>query len=38
MNLGVFLVLSVDEGLAKGIAFLRSAMPTEPPLASAWWA
>ncbi|MDA8317004.1 MAG: sugar phosphate isomerase/epimerase [Actinomycetota bacterium] len=31
-------LLSVDEGLAKGIAFLRSVMPTEPPLASAWWA
>ena len=28
---------SIDEGFRKGVAFLRSVMPTEPPLAGAWW-
>lgn len=30
-------LLSVDEGFRKGVAFLRSVMPTEPALADAWW-
>ena len=30
-------LLSIDEGFRTGVAFLRSVMPTEPPLASAWW-
>ena len=30
-------LLSVDEGFRKGVAFLRSVMPTEPALAGAWW-
>jgi len=30
-------LLSVDEGFRRGVAFLRSVMPTEPALAEAWW-
>jgi sugar phosphate isomerase/epimerase len=30
-------LLSIDEGFRKGIAFLRSVMPTEPALSEAWW-
>ena len=30
-------LLSVDEGFRKGVAFLRSVMPSEPALSSAWW-
>jgi sugar phosphate isomerase/epimerase len=30
-------LLSVDEGFRKGVAFLRSVMPTEPALSEAWW-
>jgi sugar phosphate isomerase/epimerase len=30
-------LLSVDEGFRKGVAFLRSVMPTEPALSDAWW-
>ena len=30
-------LLSIDEGFRKGVAFLRSVMPTEPPVADAWW-
>ncbi len=30
-------LLSIDEGFAKGVAFLRSVMPNEPALADAWW-
>jgi sugar phosphate isomerase/epimerase len=30
-------LLSIDEGFRKGVGFLRSVMPTEPPLAGAWW-
>jgi len=30
-------LFSIDEGFGKGIAFLRSIMPTEPPLTQAWW-
>jgi sugar phosphate isomerase/epimerase len=30
-------LLSVDEGFAKAVAFLRSVMPTEPALSGAWW-
>jgi sugar phosphate isomerase/epimerase len=30
-------LLSIDEGFRKGVAFLRSVMPVEPPLAAAWW-
>jgi sugar phosphate isomerase/epimerase len=30
-------LLSVDEGFRKGVAFLRSVMPSEPPMAEAWW-
>lgn len=31
------ILLSRDEGFAKGVAFLRSVMPAEPPVADAWW-
>jgi sugar phosphate isomerase/epimerase len=30
-------LLSVDEGFRKGVAFLRSVMPSEPALSEAWW-
>ena len=30
-------LLSIDEGFRKGVAFLRSVMPTEPALSDAWW-
>ena len=30
-------LLSIDEGFRTGVAFLRSVMPVEPPLNSAWW-
>ena len=30
-------LLSIDEGFRKGVAFLRSVMPTEPPPAETWW-
>jgi sugar phosphate isomerase/epimerase len=30
-------LLSIDEGFAKGVAFLRSVMPTEPMLSESWW-
>ena len=30
-------LLSIDEGFRKGVAFLRSVMASEPPLAAAWW-
>ncbi len=30
-------LLSIDEGFRKGVAFLRSVMPTEPAMAQAWW-
>jgi len=30
-------LLSIDEGFEKGVAFLRSVMPTQPPLTEAWW-
>jgi len=30
-------LLSVEEGFQKGVAFLRSVMPSEPPMAEAWW-
>jgi sugar phosphate isomerase/epimerase len=30
-------LLSVDEGFRKGVAFLRSVMPSEPALSDAWW-
>jgi len=30
-------LLSIDEGFRRGVAFLRSIMPTEPPLTTAWW-
>jgi sugar phosphate isomerase/epimerase len=30
-------LLSVDEGFRKGVAFLRSVMPTEPAMTEAWW-
>lgn len=30
-------LLSIDEGFRKGVAFLRSVMPIEPPLTGAWW-
>lgn len=30
-------LLSIDEGFAKGVAFLRSVMPAEPALSEAWW-
>jgi sugar phosphate isomerase/epimerase len=30
-------LLSIDEGFRKGVAFLRSVMPVEPPLTGAWW-
>lgn len=30
-------LFSVDEGFRKSVAFLRSVMPTEPPLSNAWW-
>ena len=30
-------LLSIDEGFRKGVAFLRSIMPTEPAISEAWW-
>jgi sugar phosphate isomerase/epimerase len=30
-------LLSIDEGFRRGVAFLRSVMPTEPALSEAWW-
>ncbi len=30
-------LLSVDEGFRKGVAFLRSVMPTESAMTEAWW-
>ena len=30
-------LLSIDEGFRKGVAFLRSVMPSEPALGDAWW-
>jgi len=30
-------LLSIEEGFSKGVAFLRSVMPSEPALSSAWW-
>ncbi|TME17391.1 MAG: sugar phosphate isomerase/epimerase [Chloroflexi bacterium] len=30
-------LFSVDEGFRKCVAFLRQIMPSEPPLAEAWW-
>ena len=30
-------LLSIDEGFRKGVAFLRSVMPSEPALSEAWW-
>ena len=30
-------LLSIEEGFRKGVAFLRSVMPNEPPVADAWW-
>lgn len=30
-------LLSIDEGFEKGVAFLKSVMPTEPALSDAWW-
>ena len=30
-------LLSIEEGFEKGVAFLRSVMPTQPPLTEAWW-
>lgn len=30
-------LLSVEEGFAKAVAFLRGVMPTEPALTNAWW-
>jgi sugar phosphate isomerase/epimerase len=30
-------LLSIQEGFDKGVAFLRSVMPTQPPLTEAWW-
>ena len=30
-------LLSIDEGFRKGVASLRSVMPTEPALSQAWW-
>lgn len=30
-------LLSIDEGFRKGVAFLRSVMPVEPPASEAWW-
>lgn len=30
-------LLSIDEGFRRGVAFLRSVMPTEPALTDAWW-
>jgi sugar phosphate isomerase/epimerase len=29
--------LSIEEGFARGVAFLRSVMPAEPALTEAWW-
>jgi sugar phosphate isomerase/epimerase len=31
-------LLSIDDGFGKAVAFLRSVMPTEPPISEAWWA
>jgi sugar phosphate isomerase/epimerase len=31
-------LLSVDDGFAKAVSFLRSIMPTEPAITDAWWA
>ena len=30
-------LLSIDEGFRRAVAFLRSVMPTEPPVSQAWW-
>jgi len=30
-------LFSVDEGFSKCVAFLRQVMPSDPPLANAWW-
>jgi len=30
-------LFSVDEGFNKCVAFLRAVMPSDPPLADAWW-
>ena len=30
-------LFSVDEGFNKCVAFLRAVMPSDPPLANAWW-
>ncbi|MGD0409273.1 MAG: sugar phosphate isomerase/epimerase [Candidatus Limnocylindrales bacterium] len=30
-------LLSVEEGFAKAVAFLRNVMPVEPPVSNAWW-
>jgi sugar phosphate isomerase/epimerase len=30
-------LLSIDEGFHKGVAFLRSVMPSEPALRETWW-
>ena len=30
-------LLSIDEGFAKGVAFLRSVMPREPVMTETWW-
>jgi sugar phosphate isomerase/epimerase len=30
-------LLAIDDGFEKGVAFLRSVMPTQPPLTEAWW-
>lgn len=30
-------LLSVDEGFRKGVAFLRSVMPSEPAMSGTWW-
>ena len=30
-------LLSIEEGFSRAVAFLRSVMPTEPALSSAWW-
>jgi sugar phosphate isomerase/epimerase len=30
-------LMSIDEGFAKAVTFLRSVMPNEPALAEAWW-
>jgi sugar phosphate isomerase/epimerase len=30
-------LLSIDEGFAKAVTFLRAVMPSEPALSEAWW-